>query len=399
MLLLNVMGFYFAVFIILIAIGFSLILLKIFSNYHFSVSANRFIILEGLRGYLAIAVFIHHSAVWYFYLHIGKWTETSSNFYNNLGQASVVLFFMITAFLFFNKLLGAKNNKIDWYKLYISRILRIFPLQIFVSIVTIIIILFITKFTLNEPLFDFIKNCLKFLQFKLPIINSVDSTLIESGVTWTLQWERSFYLSLPFFAFFLGLNVSLIWFLIIAILSINTTFRDYNFFLCFLGGIIASYIIKYNLFAKLFNKFIFGFFAVTCLIFELFYFKTSYYFIALIPLLIFFIAVVSDNLLLLKIFSSEFSQFLSTISYSIYLLHGIVLFAIFKFLIGFELLRLFSPLQYWLVIGAGMMIIISTSSITYYFIELPFLKLAKSKNLYKPKFIKYLSFSKIEKKL
>lgn len=62
--------------------------------------------IDGLRGYLAFFVFLHHSLVWYFYIKTGSWNVLDSHFYNHLGQTSVVFFFMITGFLFYAKLLN-----------------------------------------------------------------------------------------------------------------------------------------------------------------------------------------------------------------------------------------------------------------------------------------------------
>lgn len=36
-------------------------------------AANRFASIDGLRGYLAFAVFIHHAAIWFQYLRTGAW--------------------------------------------------------------------------------------------------------------------------------------------------------------------------------------------------------------------------------------------------------------------------------------------------------------------------------------
>jgi peptidoglycan/LPS O-acetylase OafA/YrhL len=378
------------------AIATSMLFVRNFPNYS-PITHNRFLVLDGLRGYLAIGVFIHHSSIWYFNLRGRNWKAPDSHFYNNLGQAGVALFFMITAFLFFSKLLDAKNKRIDWYRLYISRILRIFPLYIFASLVIFLIVFLITDFTLSQSVADLTKNIFKFLQFKIPNINNADVGLITAGVIWTLRWERSFYITLPFFAFFLGLNVSRVWLAIIAVFTVGTIIGDKEAIsLCFVGGIVASFIIKNNFHLEFFRKPLFGIFAILCLVFEVLYFKTSFQPLALVLLSVFFIAAVADNVLF-KVFSFKASQFLSTISYSIYLLHGIILFVMFKFVIGFEVARDFSVIQYWCVICCAAVILVLISSLSYRFIELPFLNLAKSKNFNRPNFIRFLSFSKFSK--
>lgn len=66
--------------------------------------------IDGLRGYLAFFVFIHHAYVWYFYLHYGAWSRPLSNFYNQLGKGSVAVFFMITGFCFSQKYSMKERN-------------------------------------------------------------------------------------------------------------------------------------------------------------------------------------------------------------------------------------------------------------------------------------------------
>jgi hypothetical protein len=40
---------------------------------------GRYSSIDGLRGYLAFFVFLHHSSVWYFYLQTGQWSVPPSN--------------------------------------------------------------------------------------------------------------------------------------------------------------------------------------------------------------------------------------------------------------------------------------------------------------------------------
>jgi peptidoglycan/LPS O-acetylase OafA/YrhL len=86
--------------------------------------------LEGLRGYLAFFVFCFHIFVWENYLRTGHWGGLSSSLHNHLGQSSVELFFMITGYLFWSKTY-VRKKPVDWGYLYISRVLRIYPLYLF----------------------------------------------------------------------------------------------------------------------------------------------------------------------------------------------------------------------------------------------------------------------------
>ena len=82
------------------ALATSFLLLK---RFGFPRQSARFASIDGLRGYLAFFVFLHHACIWYFYLQTGEWGRPPSNLYSHLGRSSVVLFFMITGFLFFTK--------------------------------------------------------------------------------------------------------------------------------------------------------------------------------------------------------------------------------------------------------------------------------------------------------
>ena len=51
--------------------------------------------IDGLRGYLALFVFLHHSYIWRIFIRTNKWEEPDSNLFNHFGQTSVVFFFII----------------------------------------------------------------------------------------------------------------------------------------------------------------------------------------------------------------------------------------------------------------------------------------------------------------
>ena len=101
---------------------------------------NRFETIDGLRGFLAISVFIHHSSIWYKYLHTGHWVVPDSNLFNQLGQTGVAYFFMISSFLFVNRLIEFKGENYDWKSFFVKRFFRLAPLYFFIMIIIIIIV-------------------------------------------------------------------------------------------------------------------------------------------------------------------------------------------------------------------------------------------------------------------
>ena len=69
------------------------------------VEIGRHTAIDGLRGLLGIAVFVHHTVITWFFLHGDGWRLPPSRFIVHFGQSSVALFFMITAFLFWGRVL------------------------------------------------------------------------------------------------------------------------------------------------------------------------------------------------------------------------------------------------------------------------------------------------------
>src|SRR5882762_7259719 len=65
---------------------------------------HKYSAIDGIRAFLAMFVFLHHSSIWYYFSHIHRWSMIPSDLFNHFGSTSVAFFFMITAFLFFSKL-------------------------------------------------------------------------------------------------------------------------------------------------------------------------------------------------------------------------------------------------------------------------------------------------------
>jgi peptidoglycan/LPS O-acetylase OafA/YrhL len=91
-----------------------------------------------------------------------------------------------------------------------------------------------------------------------------------------------------------------------------------------------------------------------------------------------FIIIASGNSIF-GIFSNTFSRLLGQITYSLYLQHGIVLFIVFRFVIGYHQAAQLSDNNYWLIIAFCIVPIVLISQISYKYIELPFINLFKSK--------------------
>lgn len=184
---------------------FQLLALYVLSVSAFCLIAGRFPLLapeaqhrvsslDGLRGILATAVMVHHFAITFVWHSTGTWQVTDSRVINNMGAVPVSLFFMITGYLFTQKVIRGQPN---WGSLLSSRLRRIFPMYI-VSILLVAVISFYQARGEPSPLLDNFVALGRWLIFLGGSINGFpDSKLINASVQWTLMYEALFYLSLP----------------------------------------------------------------------------------------------------------------------------------------------------------------------------------------------------------
>lgn len=156
--------------------------------------------LDGLRGALATCVFAHHFYLMYRWNTEGQWSVADNfglhwmYFAQNLGAIPVSLFFMITGFLFLNKL---KQKEINWKNLYIARIRRIMPLYL-LSLLFVVYASFKAVGVENVAFWDGADWLFHWATFRYLPLNDFVSFVSNAGVQWTLLYEWGFYFSLPF---------------------------------------------------------------------------------------------------------------------------------------------------------------------------------------------------------
>jgi len=336
---------------------------------------GRFASIDGLRGYLAFFVFLCHSSSWYFYLRSGKWEVPPSNLYAHFGQSSVALFFMITGFLFFSKLLDGRTKAIDWGKIFVSRFLRLVPLYFFVIFLLFLVVFVLSKGALNEPVPKLLIGMVRWLGFTIagaPNLNGVEHTwLIIAGVTWSLPYEWKFYFSLPLLALTVGVlpPFAFIGLSIISLVYLEIWHPSIHY-LTFIGGIAAALLVRLDWFRRLAIRGASSLLALVCLAMTVIAFPSAYGIVPLSLLAVFFAIIASGNTLfglLLRPTSRTIGEF----AYGIYLLHGITLFVTFTFILGVPQSRELSPLQYWLVIVGVTPVLIFICFLVFRFIEHP----------------------------
>jgi peptidoglycan/LPS O-acetylase OafA/YrhL len=157
--------------------------------------------LDGLRAFLALAVFLHHSIVTHRYFGGHPWESPPDNFDSLCGQAAVALFFMISAYLFWGRVLRA-HGSLDWVEFFRGRVRRIAPMYYISVLLFFAVVAAETGFQLHVPAHQLIAQAVRWMAFAflgLPEINGLNGNTIL-GQIWTLKFEWVFYVALPLLA-------------------------------------------------------------------------------------------------------------------------------------------------------------------------------------------------------
>ncbi|MBP6456634.1 MAG: acyltransferase [Chitinophagaceae bacterium] len=376
----NPLNPFFAIVVYFIAIATAYLLnLK----YRIANDNTRYETIDGIRGFLAIGVFIHHSSIWFQYLQIKSWEAPKSNLYNHLGQTSVSFFFMITAFLFITKLLNTNNQKIDWNTLFISRFFRLVPMYLVSILALVLIVLIISDWKLNISLVRFIKEMIAWGTFTIfggPTINGSSFTsIINAGVVWSLPYEWLFYFSLPFISILIFKKITSKLYLIISILFVLIFYKVHGLsvhhLFSFAGGAISPFLIKYNSKKINFNSIIFSTIILLCLALILLFNTSNNYLCKLLIIIVFNLIAMGNNFF--GVLKSSTLKFLGEISYSTYLIHGIIIFIVMYFYYNLEVAKNLSPTQFCITIFIITPIIVFTSFLSYKNIEKPCMNYSK----------------------
>lgn len=338
---------------------------------------DRYSSLDGLRGYLAYFVFLHHASIWYYYLRLGIWEAPPSHLYNQFGQSGVALFFMITAFLFSSKLLDSKHREIDWARLYVSRFLRLVPLYAVAMLIMLVLVAFATHWTLQVSIWDLCRSVFQWLLFTVkanPNINGLNDTFTAiAGVTWSLPYEWLFYFALPILGLLIGLRVpnmvkgcSIV--LLGAMLAVFKP--DMVILSAFLGGVAAAVLVRIAAVRQFAATSAAGILILSGMSYVVITFSGAYSTVPMLILSVVFVLIASGNTLF-GILTAQVSRTLGEMGYGIYLLHGLFLFFVFKLLIGEVASAQLTEVEHWLIVGGLTPAVITAAFLAYKFIESP----------------------------
>jgi peptidoglycan/LPS O-acetylase OafA/YrhL len=217
------------------------------------IEKNRISHLDGLRGIAVLLVFFSHTAGRGFALH------PSLNFMG-LGHIGVYLFFVLSAFFLGNGLFNEEINCVSVSRFYIKRIFRILPLYY-----SLLIVVF-----LCQQIFQYENT--RYLHISGGVKGFLRHLFLYQGdgVFWSVVVEMQFYIVVPFIILLLVKykEKALVFLWIIALINfllytskymkwpfstsiisvITPNDRGNGWYLdLFMGGITASYFLKYHL--------------------------------------------------------------------------------------------------------------------------------------------------------
>lgn len=330
--------------------------------------------LDAFRGYLAVGVFICHGMIWNRFLSTGQWTDPPAQFYTQIGQAAVVLFFMITAFLFYGKVLDGHTRPMDWSRLFLSRVLRLSPAYLLAVVLLFVLIAVTSGFERKSSFGQLAYDAWRWLTFTIrgdpPLNGDPNTKFYMAGVTWTLVYEWYFYLTLPVLAFLHRQKTP--WFLAVVGVLIWFTFGwPWIGVLSFAGGFLAAWlrgtavqrlVLAHNGPASAIS--------LAAMITTVALFPRSFDWWPNLVLTIAFVPVAlgADLFGLLRLRSAET---LGHISYSMYLLHGLLLAWFFLVITGRDFGAGLSLTAHWLVLLGLTPVLVTLCVLGYRFVERP----------------------------
>jgi peptidoglycan/LPS O-acetylase OafA/YrhL len=351
---------------------------------HVDNAANvpaRYSSLDGLRGFAALSVVFHHLFINNRFIETGIWATADSRFYALLGPVGVSLFFMITGFLFWGKMLRARGRP-SWHELYIHRVFRIAPLYLFVVVVMLVIVFARTGFEFRQSPEVVIKAVLQWLALGMintqPAVNTYEAKNVLAGVTWTIFYEWLFYASLLATAFFARGRWHLVFIgaaVVLSLIGRKLLHLDVSgFVLLFSCGMAVASLLHEDIKLRLSPR-LSSLTALICMALVLISSHNGYGTVTTLILALFFYLVCSGTSVFGLLTSTPATR-LGNISYSIYLMQGLVLTMVFS-IVPLKNFATTSALNYWTIGMVCLFTLLICATLGYLFIERPGIALGK----------------------
>lgn len=367
---------------VLVAVVLGIVLLPQFRHVDSAPDRGaRYSALDGLRGFAALSVFVFHLIVTHRFIETGVWTVPDSRFYALLGPVGVSLFFMITGFLFWKKMLHVKGRPC-WIDLYIGRLFRIGPVYLFVVLVMFCIVFARTGFQLQEPIGVVAGSLLQWLALGAidtqPDVNGYRATHVLAGVTWTIAYEWAFYASLMATAYFARGRTHFIF--VPGALALSLAGKVFlhidamGFAALFLLGMAVASLLHENM--KLRIPHALSSAMVLALMLAVFTTSRNGYETVTAILLALVFYLVCSGTTIYGLLTTTSARRLGNISYSLYLMQGLVLTLVFA-VTPVRDFAMASSQNYWVVGTVCAALLILAAVLGYALIERPGIALGK----------------------
>jgi peptidoglycan/LPS O-acetylase OafA/YrhL len=341
--------------------------------------------LDGLRGVLALIMFICHAATWQQYLVDGQWRISDSPLYILPGQTGIVIFFMLTAFLFTRKFLSHEGSKQNWLQIFSSRLLRLLPAYAAMLLVLFLLTLYQTLANGGQWQTCLPLDFLQWIAFTLPgaplLCNFAETQIAVAGVTWSLTYEWVFYFSLPFLALLTGKRPGLLVIsvsLVCLVVSMRLLPAYSVVYLSFAIGIASAFLDFHRPSLALQHSRWASFLAICILVFNGFlHTQSSYTWTSVLLIALAFHIFASGNTFFGLLITRTFQVF-GLCTYSLYLFHGLLLyFSLYSLLKVWPNFHL-DNFSFWAAIFLLTPVLIIGSLFIYLFVEHPPLQKSKA---------------------
>ncbi len=333
-----------------------------------ALSEGRYQMLDGLRGWLAIGVFASHVADSYFYYTQGEYGSPTAPFLTMTGDIGVSLFFMITGFLFWGRVFRSAGA-FDVRAFYTSRVRRIVPMYLVSVLMVLAVVAGLSGFSLRVDALNLARELRPWFSFgfiRPGDVNGVKDAYTINAAYWTLAYEWLFYMALPLLALFSRGTRSVL------LLCVAFFFSSRNpVTLNFIFGALAAVSVDKKIFGPQMARpwmTPIPLFALA----SVFLFPDAFALGAATLLFLFFLFVIHGNSLF-GVLSTRSAHFLGTISYSLYLIHSIVLFSVLRIANHYYPIIAMDPRQYLAFAALAAALSVLVSAATYRYVEHPFL--------------------------
>lgn len=344
-------------------------------------SNARYESLDGLRGFLALGVIVHHGMATYSRVTTGGWEVGTSPTAMLLGTGAVAMFFMITGFLFWRKML-ADGERFNVRHHFRGRVTRLAPMYLFVATLALIVTVVSCwpVQTSGTKLVWLFTSIYAMGITKWSTIHGFDPGNIVAGVTWTLRYEWLFYGVLPLMVairktrWIVLMTVGYVGYF--ALTTHGWMHKPFGPSVNLLGGMIAAQLQHAGAFAKFNWRSRWVSLAGFALLIALPTALTKLP-MAVFPmtLAMFFMAVRGNTFF--GLLTASGPKMVGTVSYSVYLLHGVVLYLARPLLHSVAMTH--SAAYYWLALTGVGLLTVATSALTFRWIEEPFIQLERER--------------------